>query len=111
MCKRKDGTTVGIVNPAKVKIDRCVHIKADLNPYDDNWQRYLEQKNQMKMVKTKMKTNQEYRVVWKQLDVNTGTISICKYFSHQPAQSVSVAMQNANTNELLFWTNTDHAHT
>ena len=65
----------------------------------------------LQKTKTKMRTNQEYRVVWKQLDVNAGTISFCKYFSHQPAQSVSVAMQNANTNELLFWTNTDHAHT
>ena len=74
VCKRKDGTTVGIVNPAKVKIDRCVHIKADLNPYDDNWQRYLEQKNQMKMQKS-LNADKKLLKIWKSQD---GTCPICK---------------------------------
>ena len=74
VCKKKDGSTVGIVDPAKVKIDRFVQVKADLNPYDDNWQEYLERKSQIRMLKS-LNADRKLLSIWKSQD---GKCPICK---------------------------------
>ena len=72
--KKKDGTTVGIVNPAKVKIDRHVQVKCNLNPYDNDWQEYLEHRNQIRMLKL-LNKDKKLLGIWKSQD---GICPVCK---------------------------------
>ncbi len=73
--KTKEGIVMStIANPTKTRIVRHVKVKADLNPYDDKWQQYLEQRTKLKMLQS-LSSDKKLFNLWKS---QQGMCPICR---------------------------------